>query len=102
MVWDGVQVQNIQVQAESSRQGLAVPPQNVLRTFRMRSHVDLSRGLDYLRWGENLGPIFARTTHLNHDAFTYTINVKINIIECSIYTAKLVLWLIWNKIIGAK
>ncbi|XP_035705957.1 phenoloxidase 2 isoform X2 [Folsomia candida] len=78
LVWDGVQVQNIQVQAESSRQGLAVPPQNVLRTFRMRSHVDLSRGLDYLRWGENLGPIFARTTHLNHDAFTYTINVQNN------------------------
>jgi len=70
LVWQGITVQSIQVQ--TARQGV---PVNELSTFRMQSHADLSRGTDFLRTGDNLGAVFVRFTHLNHDAFTYTITV---------------------------
>lgn len=44
---------------------------NVLKTHWSKSDVDLSRGLDFTPRGS----IFARLTHLNHEAFTYSIIV---------------------------
>lgn len=42
----------------------------------MKSHADLSRGLDFLRIAENnLGGIWVEFEHLNHDPFNYNITV---------------------------
>ncbi|OXA38134.1 Phenoloxidase 2 [Folsomia candida] len=50
---------------------------NTLLTFWMQSDVDLSRGLDFLKTDiNNLGPIWARLTHLQHRDFEYHIIVR--------------------------
>lgn len=52
---------------------------NTLLTFWMQSDVDLSRGLDFLKTDiNNLGPIWARLTHLQHRDFEYHIIVRVH------------------------
>ena len=44
----------------------------------MQSDMDLARGLDFGRTNmNNLGPVWARATHLNHEAFSYRIVVRL-------------------------
>jgi hypothetical protein len=76
LVWQGVTVENVQLQTE--RQGT---PANVFSTFRMRSHADLSRGTDFLRTQATLGPVFVRFVHLNHDPYTFNITVRVPLIK---------------------
>ncbi|XP_021955351.1 phenoloxidase 2 [Folsomia candida] len=71
LAWEGIQVESAQLQTKG------VQP-NVFSTFRMRSNVDLSRGMDFLRIQNNLGPVFVRVVHLNHDPYTFTISVRNN------------------------
>ncbi|XP_055858620.1 phenoloxidase 2-like [Episyrphus balteatus] len=44
---------------------------NSLQTYWQQSDIDFSRGLDFVPRGN----VFARVTHLQHDAFTYTMNI---------------------------
>jgi len=70
--WTGINITSISV---TSSGGQETRP-NALRTFWMKTDVDLSRGLDFLRSSvNNLGPIWARVRHLNHETFTYSIAV---------------------------
>ncbi|KAF2893372.1 hypothetical protein ILUMI_12800 [Ignelater luminosus] len=63
--YDGVTVQSIQCQ---SKDGKA----NELNTFWQQSDVDLSRGMDF----QPRGSVFVRFTHLQHQSFSYSINVN--------------------------
>lgn len=45
---------------------------NTFQTFWQESDVNLSRGLDFVPRGN----VFARFTHLQHNEFTYNINVN--------------------------
>ncbi|KAF2892247.1 hypothetical protein ILUMI_13924, partial [Ignelater luminosus] len=63
--YDGVTIQGLQCQDQGGRP-------NVLNTFWQQSDVDLSRGMDF----QPRGSVFVRFTHLNHQPFTYTINVN--------------------------
>ncbi len=50
---------------------------DTLLTFWMPSDVDVGRGLDFLRTDvNNLGPVWARLTHLQHRDFEYEITVN--------------------------
>ncbi|CAL8072420.1 unnamed protein product [Orchesella dallaii] len=72
LAWQGVDVTSVQVQSTT----FGSQP-NILQTFFMDSNVDLSRGLDFTRTNMNqLGPIWLRFRHLNHDPFNYTIQVR--------------------------
>lgn len=64
MNYPGISVSNVQILTPGQQP-------NVLRTHWTKSDVDLSRGLDFTPRGS----IFARLTHLNHEAFTYSIIV---------------------------
>ncbi|GAB0086196.1 Hemocyanin, N-terminal [Sergentomyia squamirostris] len=64
--YPNVTVTGIQVQHDTNGS-----PQT-LRTRFTESDVNLTRGLDFVPRGD----VFARFTHLNHDSFTYTINVN--------------------------
>jgi tyrosinase len=46
---------------------------NTLHTCWEQSDVDFSHGLDFVL---SKGNVFARVTHLSHEPFTYSINVK--------------------------
>ncbi|KAF5296289.1 hypothetical protein FQR65_LT19835, partial [Abscondita terminalis] len=63
--YDGVTVTSCQVQSPNAQA-------NVLNTFWQQSDVDLSRGMDF----QPRGSVFVRFTHLQHQPFTYTINVN--------------------------
>ncbi|XP_017077494.2 phenoloxidase 3 isoform X2 [Drosophila eugracilis] len=60
----GIRVQSINVESQGQT--------NRLTTFWQESDVDMSRGLDFLPRGN----VFARFTHLQHNPFTYTIDVE--------------------------
>lgn len=63
--YDGVTVSGVQCQSQG---GSA----NTLNTFWQQSDVDLSRGMDF----QPRGSVFVRFTHLQHQPFTYSINVN--------------------------
>ncbi|KAL3279080.1 hypothetical protein HHI36_016594 [Cryptolaemus montrouzieri] len=63
--FSGVEVKGIQVQSEGGRP-------NMLNTFWQQSDIDLSRGMDF----SPRGPVFVRFTHLQHQPFTYKINIE--------------------------
>lgn len=71
LAWKTIKVTDIVVQTSEFRS-----KPNELRTYFMKSHADMARGLDFTRTDVNrLGPIWLRFTHLNHDPFEYTITV---------------------------
>ncbi|XP_030368851.1 uncharacterized protein LOC115619960 [Scaptodrosophila lebanonensis] len=63
--YPGVSITGIQVASAGSQP-------NMLNTFWQQSDVNLSRGMDFVPRGN----VFARFTHLQHEPFTYTINVN--------------------------
>ncbi|XP_055374570.1 phenoloxidase 2-like [Condylostylus longicornis] len=63
--YPGINVTGVQVQPEGGQP-------NVLTTFWQQSDIDLSRGMDFVPRGN----VFARFTHLQHEPFTYTININ--------------------------
>ena len=70
MTWEGIRVTDISVQTPNREK-------NTLSTNWMQSDIDLARGLDFGRTNmNNLGPVWARVTHLNHEAFSYRIVVS--------------------------
>ncbi|XP_044761569.1 phenoloxidase 1 [Coccinella septempunctata] len=64
LAFDGVTVTGVSVQSQGGQP-------NTMNTFWQQSDVDLSRGMDF----SPRGPVFIRFTHLQHQPFTYTINV---------------------------
>ncbi|XP_045478278.1 phenoloxidase 1-like isoform X2 [Harmonia axyridis] len=63
--YDGVTISDCSIQTQGA-------PANTMNTFWQQSDVDLSRGMDF----SPRGPVFVRFTHLQHQPFTYTINVN--------------------------
>ncbi|XP_055374475.1 phenoloxidase 2-like [Condylostylus longicornis] len=63
--YPGINVTGIQVQPEGGQP-------NILTTFWQQSDINLSRGMDFVPRGN----VFARFTHLQHDPFTYNININ--------------------------
>lgn len=63
---------------------------NEFHTFWQQSEIDVSAGIDF----QPQGPLFIRFTHLQHQPFTYTINVNNNGIPrmgtCRIFIAPIV------------
>ncbi|GJQ85376.1 PPO1 [Trypoxylus dichotomus] len=63
--FNGITISKISVKSQNG-------PENTLNTFWQQSDVDLSRGMDF----QPRGSVLARFTHLNHEAFSYTVTVN--------------------------
>ncbi|CAG7727283.1 unnamed protein product [Allacma fusca] len=74
LLWEGTQVTGVSVQTPNN-------PANILSTHWTQSDIDLSRGMDFGRSAETGGAVWARSTHLNHERFTYQISVTSNAAE---------------------
>uniref|UniRef100_A0A1B0DD67 Hemocyanin C-terminal domain-containing protein n=1 Tax=Phlebotomus papatasi TaxID=29031 RepID=A0A1B0DD67_PHLPP len=66
LTYPNINITNVTVQMDNGGDA------QTLRTRFMESDVNLTRGLDFVPRGD----VFARFTHLNHEPFTYIINVN--------------------------